>query len=159
MSEDRPDQSEDYRLLPGVRLDEFLATKLASIAERFRRCTGEHLVITDGVRTPAEQAALIAARLSLGRTLLIYRRQDLATELYEEYRMAVAAKYDPQIALTGVIQAQLSRGDYISAHLSGRAVDIRSRSMTPKQRDVFLRISRSVAHRAVSYTHLTLPTN
>jgi hypothetical protein len=48
-----------------------------------------------------------------------------------------ASEDDTIAAMTRVVEEQVSRGQYISLHLRGEAVDVRSRTMLPAQRKAF----------------------
>ena len=61
-------------------------------------------------------------------------------EIVKTYDDAVTAGASKQVAVDAmarVIEDQVSRGVYISDHLTGDAVDIRCRDMSDEQRDAF----------------------
>ncbi|MFH2057074.1 MAG: hypothetical protein ABIJ61_14035, partial [bacterium] len=129
---DREDSKSDYLLLNGVALNDYLETRIAEIAARFRALTELKLVVTDGLRTPAQQAKLLHSRLSRGARLDIYRNQKLAGELAEVFAASRSSESETIAALTAVIEAQVAKGEFISKHLTGRAVDVRSVGLTSR---------------------------
>ena len=69
-----------------------------------------------------------------------YRNRRAYEEIHDAYRLASASHADEREtveAMASVIQGQVSRGEYISQHLRGEALDVRSRTMTPPQRTAF----------------------
>ena len=88
------------------------------------------LVVTSGIRTANAQAAAMLSKLERGQTgddlLALYVRDDLVNELLATGRT--------QSQWAEVIQAQIDRGDLLSSHLSGRAVDLRTSNLSDDQR-------------------------
>jgi hypothetical protein len=103
------------------------------MADTYHQATGQRLTITDADRTPAEQADRVADTLDRGDRL-IYNNRAAANELEQAYRRASAAPGSTpdsvRSAMTEVVRQQIGRGVYISDHLQGGAVDVRSNGMT-----------------------------
>jgi len=79
--------------------------------------TGLELYVTSGVRSAADQARAMMAKLEADSDALdIYVRDDLVAEL-------LAADF---ARWTELIEAQIAAGHYLSAHLTGRALDLRT---------------------------------
>jgi len=77
-------------------------------------------------------------------------------EIVKAYDDAVAAGASKQVAvdaMTRVIEDQVSQGVYISDHLMGDAVDIRSRDMSDEQKDTLERAARSVGAHVIVETY------
>jgi len=85
-----------------------------------------------------------------------YRNREAYNELfgaYEHARRSGASDQATVDAMTRVIERQVSEGDYISLHLMGEAVDVRSRSMTALQREAFEQtVQRVLGHSALVET-------
>lgn len=88
------------------------------------------ILVTSGVRLAEEQAAAMARnRINKGddsQRQLYRQNPDLIAEL-----LAVPAT---TAAMTPVLQAQIKRGRFISRHLRGDAIDIRTNNLTYEQR-------------------------
>jgi hypothetical protein len=78
------------------------------------------LYVTDGERTATEQADRIMQKVDLGESwsdlLALYRRDDLIEQLQGA---------DPN-SWVEVIQAQVDAGEFMSSHLTGQALDLRT---------------------------------
>lgn len=100
----------------GVKMNDKMIAFMDDLAEK----TGIYLFVTDGVRTAADQAAALATKVELGETMeelyALYVRDDLIAELAEA----------PVEAWPDIIEAQIDRGDYLSSHMSGEALDLRT---------------------------------
>ncbi len=116
-------------------------TLLGRIAAQYYRETGAELVVTSGTRTPASQADAMYKKLRRGENLRsLYRNTQALDEIlaaYEYRRKSGATEPATIDAMAQVIQAQVSRHVYISLHLRGEAVDVRSRTMSSSQKDAF----------------------
>ncbi|WP_434044465.1 MULTISPECIES: hypothetical protein [Sorangium] len=129
-----------YEVLPGVTLPAKIAAKLEQIDRAYARRTREHLVITSGTRDANRQARAMFTKLRLGEDLLqLYRNKAAVREIKKAYQ-ANASKPPEQAvaAMEAVIQDQIDRGIYISAHLRRGAVDVRNRTMSSKEKRAFL---------------------
>ncbi len=108
--------------LAGVILEDRLAAFLDDLAAE----VNAPITVTSGVRTAAAQAAARLAKLEAGETaddlFALYKRDDLIAELLEAEQTLEA--------WTAILEDQISRGDFLSSHLTGRALDLRSRDWT-----------------------------
>ncbi|WP_437589517.1 hypothetical protein [Sorangium sp. So ce1000] len=129
-----------YEVLPGVTLPAKIAAKVERIDKGYARRTREHLVITSGTRDANRQARAMFTKLRLGEDLLqLYRNKAAVQEIKKAYQ-ANSRKPPEQVvaAMESVIQDQIDRGIYVSAHLRRGAVDVRNRTMSPKEKRAFL---------------------
>lgn len=130
-----------YRTEGNVVLSMEDRTVLGRIAKEYYRETGAELVATSGTRTPASQADAMYKKLRRGENLgSLYRNTQALGEIlaaYEHERRSGASERATVEAMSRVIQKQVSRQVYISRHLRGEAVDVRSRTMSSSQKDAF----------------------
>lgn len=129
-----------YEVLPGVALPDEIATRLSQIDRAFAHRTQAHLVVTSGTRDANRQARAMYTRLKLGADLLqIYRNKAAVQEIKQAYQAGAGKRPDEVVAaMQDVIQGQIERGVFISAHLRAGAVDIRNRTMSPALKRAFL---------------------
>jgi hypothetical protein len=112
----------------------------------YTKRTGLPLIITDFNRTAPEQARMvrkIIRKRGIAYVLDLYRHSPAIREIVNVY---LANRRRPQKALarmTITIQNQIAQGIYVSEHLRGRAVDIRSRGRNGAR----LSVLRAVAHK------------
>jgi hypothetical protein len=135
-----PSSAPPYTVLPGVTLPARVAAKLEQIDRAYARRTREHLVITSGTRDANRQARAMYTKLKLGDDLLaIYRNKAAVQEIKRAYRAASGKPPEKVVtAMEAVIQDQIDRGIFISAHLRQGAVDVRNRTMSRKEKRAFL---------------------
>ncbi len=141
-----PAAARPFKVLPGVRLSSEVEQRISRLARRFAKKTGRPLVITSGTRSPGEQAAAMYAKLSRGRNLLrLYRRTSLARAVIKIYRKGRRKRWGwraTQAAMARVLRAQVARGEHLSQHLRSGAVDVRSRTLSRKEKRIFRRLVR-----------------
>lgn len=137
-----------YRTEGNVVLSMEARTLLGRIADEYYWETGAELVVTSGTRTPKQQADAMYKKLRRGENLRsLYRNAQALDEIlkvYDDERRSGAGERATIDAMTRVIQAQVSRHVYISLHLRGEAVDVRSRTMSTSQRKAFEDATREV---------------
>lgn len=104
---------------PGVRLTPVTTAFLKKI----RPLVDFDLTVTSGQRPPAEQAALMLDGTADIRSLY---RGSAGSEIADAASQGVQA-------VTRIIENQVSRGVYVSQHLTGSALDFRTRDLTPEQ--------------------------
>jgi hypothetical protein len=115
------------------------------IGRIYVRRTKRPLIATSFKRTPMMQARAMRnnfRRYGVRYVLGIYRHSAAAREIARAYR---ANRNRPQKALTEmshIISAQVARGVYVSDHLRGMAIDVRSRGRNGAR----LSILREAAH-------------
>jgi hypothetical protein len=124
-----------YQVLDdSVRMNDEVRRAVGNLADAYHSETGQNITVTDGNRTPADQADRMATRLESGQRLVgFYTDRQAATELEQAYRQATSTGGSPaevRAAMSETIQNQIDRGVYVSDHLREGAVDVRSRGMT-----------------------------
>lgn len=132
MSFGRPDREHYSTADSGVILTSEIKEPLAKIAYGYFILTAQELKITSGLRTPEKQAQLMYEKARWGQ-LGIYKNHRLAGEVrtaYEKARNTHAGEQNEVDAITATIREQVSHGEYISSHLTGRAFDVRNASIT-----------------------------
>lgn len=136
-----PREPPRYALLSDVTLSDEVAAKVAKIDDAFARKTREHLVITSGQRDAVRQAKAMYKMLELGADIVrLYQNKSAAREILVAYEAARGKPVDEGVsALLAVLKGQIARGIYISAHLRDGAVDVRNRTMKPRERQAFLK--------------------
>jgi hypothetical protein len=129
-----------YDVLPGVTLADKVAARLEQIDRAFARRTREHLVVTSGTRDANRQARAMYTRLKLGADLLrLYRNKAAVQEIKQAYQAGAGKPPEAIVAaMQAVLQGQIDRGVFVSAHLRAGAVDIRNRTMTAAQKRAFV---------------------
>lgn len=129
-----------YHTLPDVILAEPVAEKVAEIDEAYARRTGKHITVTSGTRDTTRQAKAMFKMLRLGGDPeRLYRNKTAAREIKQAYNQNTGKPSDEIItAMIKVLDSQINRGIYISAHLRAGAVDIRNRDMSPSEKKAFL---------------------
>jgi hypothetical protein len=134
-----------FNALPDVTLRDAVADKVDALDDAYFRRTGKHITVTSGTRDAARQAKAMYKMLRLGGDILkLYKNKEAAREVKEAYDTGRAAKKDADDAVSAiyaVLQAQIARGVYISAHLRAGAVDVRIRDMSAAQRKAFTAVA------------------
>ena len=129
----RPDR-EHFTAKGCVVLSSLDRTTLTQVAYDYYLWTGEGLTVTSGTRTPRSQAAAMYYKLTHGGIPShFYKNHQAYGEILAAYNDARKARANEQAtvdAMTRVIDRQVSKGIYISLHLRGEAVDVRSRGMS-----------------------------
>jgi hypothetical protein len=141
-----------YKALRPLDLEEGAAATLARIAAR-AAAEGIPVTATSGRRDAARQAAAMLGKVERGEDLLLlYRDKGQIAEL-----LAGPRTID---AWAATIRRYAAAGRPLSSHLSGRAVDLRSRDLSASQLARLAELSRAEgARRAVvepDHLHLEL---
>jgi hypothetical protein len=127
--------------LPDVVLAGPVADRMDEIDDAYFRRTGKHLTVTSGTRDAVQQAKAMYKMMHLGGDpVRLYRNKEAAREIKRAYDQARAAKKSPDQVVSevhSVIQKQLAKGIYISAHLRAGAVDVRSRDLNRTEKKHF----------------------
>jgi hypothetical protein len=138
----RPAARARYVLLPEVTVSPTAEPKLQQIANGFHRRTGKGLVVTSGTRGPKRQARAMYELLDLGTDLAtLYKNSKAAAELEATYEAGRRAGRDESTIvahMAALIERQMKRGVFVSAHLRAGAVDIRNRNMSETDKRAFL---------------------
>lgn len=130
-----------FAQLSDVVLSGPVADKVDEIDDAYFRRTGKHLTVTSGTRDSVQQARAMYKMMRLGGDpLRLYRNKEAAREIkraYEQGRSAKKSADDIVTEVHSVIQKQVARGVYISAHLRAGAVDVRSRDLSSAEKKHF----------------------
>lgn len=128
-----------FEALPDVVLRGPVVAKMNQLDEAYFRKTGEHIVITSGTRDAALQAKAMYKMIKLGADIVrLYRNKGAAREIKQAYDAGVGKPVGEVVAaMHAVIQDQIDRGVFISAHLRAGAVDVRNRSMSAGDKKAF----------------------
>tara|TARA_R110000751_G_scaffold120291_2_gene221028 strand:- start:924 stop:1571 length:648 start_codon:yes stop_codon:yes gene_type:complete len=103
------------------------------------------LYITSGTRTPERQAAALKTKRDLGDNLYkLYRADYIVKEL-----MAVPNTVS---AMSSIIRKWMKKGVFMSRHMRGDAVDLRSRNLTKSQIDTVMAAARNLGAKAIYET-------
>ena len=103
------------------------------------------IVVTSGYRTPAKQVDAMFYKIQLGDDLLaLYRDDAFAQSVIDAYP-------DKQKGIEAV-EAYVARGGGKTMHLSGNAVDIRTRDLTPAQINELSRVVTEMGDRPLYET-------
>ena len=150
-----------YTLLVGVEIPSPVLPRLQALAGAFLAATGKPLVITDGTRRPATQAALMLRNLERGDDIVrSYANKSAAAAIKAAWAAARRAELDADAtltAITAVILSQVSAGDFVSKHLREGAVDVRCSDMNRAQRSTFKRLARGLDIAVVDESRTSTP--
>ena len=109
-----------------IIVPEELKLKVERFGEMYYAKVGRGLVCTSGLRSAQRQAEAMHENYVLGRNV-IYKNQSYENEIksvWTECHNRPTTPRERTIAeMTMVIEAQIRRGAYISAHLTGNAAD------------------------------------
>ena len=108
-------------------IDPKIRPQVDNIRAEFTQQTGLTLKVTSGVRSPKQQAQAMYDKLQRGGSLNIYANKTAAAEVQAAYdlaRKSGAGEAAIVADMASVIQKQVSRGVYISKHLTNTAIDI-----------------------------------
>jgi hypothetical protein len=94
--------------------------------EEYRQVSGTDVQVTSYLRTSKEQAELMVARKQGLRRL--YKKGRYLDEILRAADNVFAVR-----AVTKVIDRQMKKGFYISNHLCGSAIDVRTRNLTSRE--------------------------
>jgi len=100
------------------------------------------IVLTSGYRTPEAQTAAMFYKIGQGEDL---------TELYRDdaFAQSVMDAYPDEAAGAAAVRAYVARGGGKTMHLSGNAVDIRTRDKTQQEIDIIMRTVAEMGDRAL----------
>ena len=150
-----------YTLVAGVEIPAPIEPRLQALAAAFLAETGKALVITDGTRRPATQAALMLRNLERGDDIVRnYANKSAAAAVLKAWRAARSEGVDGEAMLarlTAVITAQVAAGDYVSKHLRAGAVDVRCTDLAEAERRVFKRVARKLGVAVVDESRTATP--
>lgn len=130
-----------YTIKEGVTISDSVKQKIVEIANSYHEATGKDLVITDGSRTSYDQASAMYNNIHTNPSDFDkYTNQTAATEIKEAYQKGIKENHSKEEIITSmqhVIDTQISKGVYISKHLTDGAFDVRSSNMTENDKAHF----------------------
>ena len=100
------------------------------------------IVVTSGFRTPEQQTDAMFYKIEQGDNLL-------ALYLDDAFAQSVIDAYPDRAAGAAAVQAYIDRGGGKTMHLSGNAVDIRTRDKTQGEINTILETVRAMGDRAL----------
>ncbi|MBX9885708.1 MAG: hypothetical protein K2X68_12130 [Novosphingobium sp.] len=142
----RPDTSPEPKWKAksdAVRIPEKIRSKIDAVAADYHAATGKTLTVTDGVRTPMDQAERIYYKFSHGDFHTYPGPQ--GAEMAKIYRTGVASgKSKSQILdeMATAVERHFRKGHPISKHLLGKGVDFRVSDIGRSDLNVLLRAIR-----------------
>lgn len=122
------------------------ASQAAFLAALRRAVPGVPMHVTSATRTPERQAAALVTKRSMGEDLRsLYRsNRDIAD--------ALMAAPNTTSAMAAVIRRYMAQGRYLSRHMRGDAVDLRSRNLSAAQREAIIAAASRLGARAIYET-------
>ncbi len=126
---DPPTPYRYFATRPDVAIDPAIEERVNTIAKNFKDETGKILVINSGTRSSSRQARAMYDKFQAGSTGSEYGNQVAASEVRASYLKGKEDKLAPKeivSSMKSVIDRQIKNGTYLSYHISGRAVDIRT---------------------------------
>lgn len=124
--------------------------------------TKRPLIATSRKRTPSDQARVTRQnirRYGVRYVLNLYRNGPAIREIVRAWRVNRKSMRKAQAAMTEVITAQVNRGVFVSDHLRGVAVDVRTRGRNGARmgilRDVAQQVGATV-YKEVDHAHIKL---
>lgn len=137
-----------------------LAAKVDQVADAYFNATQKYLTVTDGLRTAAQQAALILGKLQSDGEAAVRKLYNpnptLIDQIITAYNSAITNTARLS-AMTSTVQKQISLGKYISSHLRGLAFDVSLAGMTPANATAFDAAVSAAGGRLVNEASTTLP--
>jgi len=108
------------------------------------------VVITSGLRSVSDQASAMWTKITGGDDLYdLYSQKDLIGE--------VMSSASSKSAIRAVIAEQVNRGRYLSDHMRGNAVDIRSRDLSSSQKATVMALADELGAKPVDETTSASP--
>ncbi len=132
----RPQSVRSFKTASNVVIVPEHEPKIEAMAKDYKQATGDTLYVVSSRRTNAGQAAAMYDKFKDGSNGSDYRQKQALKEIRDAYdagNKARQSRTDTIKAMTAVIDRQVKRGVYISAHMVGRGVDIRMVSKTNKR--------------------------
>jgi hypothetical protein len=128
---------------------------ISYVAPIFEDITGKELVVTSAERDAFKQGQLMLRNYHMGVDLyILYKRHDLLDKIMPHIKDGNVLEIENEL------KRQMNVGDYISKHLCGQAIDIRSRHLTMNQRiEVVKRLNKTKEVMAINEgTHIHIQT-
>jgi hypothetical protein len=130
----------------GIILSPAVERKINQLADAYFNLTQKKIVITDGTRTPAEQAVQVFNKI-MAHDLTIYINQRAANQIKAAFDLARSqgkSKADTLKAMAAVIERQTQNGVFLSKHLTAKAFDVRNNDMTDRQKATFKQVAQTI---------------
>lgn len=154
-----------------VLMDRSLETKARKLAEDYYFASGVayrepiRITLTSGIRSSTAQARAMYNKFRGGGSYGLYKDKKTAKEIYDAYRRGISHGHSQGRIISEmrtVIEIQMARGTYISHHLTNRAIDVRSRTLTSSQQRLFMIVAGRHANvalleRTPPHFHLQFP--
>jgi len=144
--------SEHYSTKGSVKIPTTLKSSIKKIADAYYKTTQKDIVITSAKRTASSQASALYTRFKKGGNVKDYIKQTEAKAVKKAYDDAVKAKkskIDIIKAMTKVLDTQIKAGNYLSNHLSSKALDVRSKNMSATEKKAFTKACKAVANKCL----------
>lgn len=109
---------------------------MSDTADNFHDKTGKKLVVTDGLRTPEDQAKRMDYKIANGAGVREYANRSAANQILDARTNAIANGSDPIAAMAAKIQEQMGNGIYISKHLRDAGADFRDRDLGGNEKSI-----------------------
>lgn len=114
------------------------------------------MTINSGRRTTASQASAMYIKLAQGDNIVaLYVNKTAAKEIADAYAAGVKAKQSAAeitSAINAKLDNQVSRGVYISNHLSAKAFDVKSINLTASQQALVAKIGKEYCRTVIKET-------
>lgn len=131
-----PRRARSFKTASNVIISPEHEPKIEAMAKDYKQASGDMLYVVSSRRSNAGQAAAMYDKFRDGADGSDYRQKQALREIrgvYDAGKNAGQSRADTIKAMTAVIDRQVSRGVYISAHMLGRGVDIRMMSEKNKR--------------------------
>ena len=123
-----------------VKVPDSIRGKIDQVAKDYHAATGQTLVVTDGARTPHDQAERIYYKFSHGDFSTYKSPQaDQLAAVYRQGRASGKSRSQILNDMAAIIDHHFRNGHPISKHLLGMGVDFRTKDMTLAQKQALQR--------------------
>jgi HK97 family phage portal protein len=127
---DPPIPYRHYHTDPGVEIPPQTHEKVNEMAKQFTAKTGKSFTVISGLRSSHKQANAMYVKFSSGSLGNDYRNKTARAQIYNVYVTGQHSKQAPAATIAQmrqIIDKQVQQGTYISLHMTGRAIDIRTK--------------------------------
>jgi HK97 family phage portal protein len=164
----RPDGSVEVQLPPsvyyalqtGISVPKSIQPQVDAIGKDFFEKTGKILTINSGYRDPQRQADAMYVKFRAGKTGAEYANKRAVAAIYRAYvdgRSAKETALAVRARMKNAIDSQTKKGTYISLHMTGRAVDIKTSGMGYSARERVMLGEIAAAHGGRHFFESTPP--
>ncbi len=144
--------AEHYSTKGIVKIPLNIKSKIKKIADAYYKAVQKDIVITSAKRTASSQASALYTRFKNGGDVRDYIKQTEAKAVkkaYDDAAKAKKSKTDIIKAMTQILEGQIKKGNYLSSHLSSKALDVRSKNMSKVEKRAFLKACKTVANKCL----------